>query len=76
MGLLEMFQQESDMRFCLRVNSQKLCVIFTQFNKYLLNTSCVLCLVLGAGNLQQSTKQRPSLRGAYILVMKDKHINE
>lgn len=37
-----------------------LSVIFTQlFYSYLLNTYYVLCLVLGAGYLQQSTRESP-----------------
>ena len=59
MGLLEMLQQESEV-FVREVVLKCLSVIFTQlFYRYLLNTYYVLCLVLGAGHLQQSTRESP-----------------
>ena len=68
MCLLEMLQQESDKEVWSFSPSEVvlkcLSVIFTQFPRYLFNTYYVLCLVLGGGNLQQSTQGKPCLHGA------------
>ena len=61
-GLVFFFPSEVVLK-CLRV-------IFTQFCGHLLNTCCVLCLVWGAGDLQQSTQGKPCLHGAYVLEKK------
>lgn len=70
MGLLEMLQQESDKEVWSffpkpsEVVLKCVSVIFTQFPRYLFNTYYVLCLILGGGNLQQSTQGKPCLHGA------------
>lgn len=76
MALLEMLQQESDKEVWSffppsEVVLKCLSVIFTQFPRHLFNTYYVLCLVLGGGNLQQSTQESPVFMELNILEKKD-----